>query len=66
VLGRHRLVVGDACDERAFERLMRGKTAAMAFLDPTPLNKRSRSYHRRKSMRVVATARSRSASPTAL
>ena len=34
VIGRHRLLVGDARDERAFERLMQGETAAMAFLDP--------------------------------
>jgi DNA modification methylase len=34
ILGRHRLLVGDARDERAYSRLMQGETAEMAFLDP--------------------------------
>jgi DNA modification methylase len=34
VLGRHRLVVGDARDEDTYGRLMRSEVADMAFLDP--------------------------------
>jgi DNA modification methylase len=34
VLGRHRLMVGDARDEGAYARLMKGERAGMAFLDP--------------------------------
>jgi DNA modification methylase len=34
VLGRHRILVGDARDTHAFERLMQTETAGMAFLDP--------------------------------
>lgn len=34
VLGRHRLLVGDARDEHAYAQLMQAETAAMAFLDP--------------------------------
>jgi DNA modification methylase len=34
VLGKHRLVVGDARESDTFERLMRGELAEMAFLDP--------------------------------
>ncbi len=33
-LGRHRLLCGDARDPRAFECLMAGETARMAFTDP--------------------------------
>jgi ParB/RepB/Spo0J family partition protein len=33
-LGDHRLLVGDATDTSAVQRLMDGKTAAMAFTDP--------------------------------
>jgi hypothetical protein len=33
-LGGHRLLVGDARDEQAFIRLMQGRRAEMAFLDP--------------------------------
>jgi hypothetical protein len=39
VLGRHRVLVGDARDPRAYTRLMRTETADMAFLDP-PYNVR--------------------------
>jgi DNA modification methylase len=39
VLGKHRLVVGDARESAIFERLMRGEMAEMAFLDP-PYNVR--------------------------
>jgi DNA modification methylase len=34
VLGRHRIVVGDARDEQTYARLMQSETATMAFLDP--------------------------------
>ena len=34
ILGSHRLLIGDARDDRAYARLMRGETADMAFLDP--------------------------------
>jgi DNA modification methylase len=34
VLGRHRLMVADARDERAYAWLMEGELAEMAFLDP--------------------------------
>jgi DNA modification methylase len=34
VLGRHRLLVGDARDAQAYVNLMQGQTATMAFLDP--------------------------------
>ena len=34
VLGRHRLLVGDARDPQAYQRLLDGELAAMAFLDP--------------------------------
>jgi DNA modification methylase len=34
VLGRHRLMVGDARDKQAYAQLMRGELAEMAFLDP--------------------------------
>lgn len=34
LLGRHRLLCGDARDEAAYARLMAGKHAAMAFTDP--------------------------------
>ena len=34
VLGRHRLLVGDARDERSYAQLMQGEMADMAFLDP--------------------------------
>ena len=34
VLGRHRLLVGNARDERYFAQLMQGEVADMAFLDP--------------------------------
>lgn len=34
VLGRHRLLVGDARDGHAYAQLMQAETAAMAFLDP--------------------------------
>ncbi|WP_428521567.1 ParB N-terminal domain-containing protein, partial [Pseudorhodoplanes sp.] len=34
VLEKHRLKVGDAKDPEAYSRLLRGKLAAMAFLDP--------------------------------
>jgi len=34
VLGRHRLLVGDARDESAYTQLMHGELAEMAFLDP--------------------------------
>lgn len=34
VLGRHRLMTGDARDEQAYARLMGGELAEMAFLDP--------------------------------
>jgi hypothetical protein len=34
VLGPHRLAVGDARDQRAYEQLMQAETAGMAFLDP--------------------------------
>ena len=34
VLGRHRLLAGDARDRRAYTRLMGTETAVMAFLDP--------------------------------
>lgn len=34
VLGRHRLLVGDARDARAYVQLMQAETADMAFLDP--------------------------------
>jgi DNA modification methylase len=34
VLGGHRLLVGDARDDQAFIRLMKGTAAEMAFLDP--------------------------------
>jgi len=34
VLGPHRLLVGDARDERSYATLMRGEVAEMAFLDP--------------------------------
>jgi ParB-like nuclease family protein/DNA methylase len=34
ILGRHRLLVGDARDPRAYDRLMDGERADMAFLDP--------------------------------
>jgi DNA modification methylase len=39
VLGRHRLLVGDARDADAFKLLMQGERAEMAFLDP-PYNVR--------------------------
>jgi DNA modification methylase len=39
ILGRHRLIVGDARDEQAFVRLMQSNLAEMAFLDP-PYNVR--------------------------
>jgi ParB-like nuclease family protein len=39
ILGNHRLLVGDARSATAFERLMQGETAEMAFLDP-PYNVR--------------------------
>lgn len=39
ILGRHRLIVGDARDEQTYARLMNSETAAMAFLDP-PYNVR--------------------------
>jgi DNA modification methylase len=38
-LGRHRLLVGDARDPKAYARLMQTQTADMAFLDP-PYNVR--------------------------
>jgi DNA modification methylase len=34
ILGRHRLLVGDARNEQAYARLMGSETAVMAFLDP--------------------------------
>jgi DNA modification methylase len=34
ILGRHRLLVGDARDAHAYAQLMQAETAAMAFLDP--------------------------------
>jgi DNA modification methylase len=34
VLGPHRIVVGDARDERSYATLMHGEVAEMAFLDP--------------------------------
>jgi DNA modification methylase len=34
ILGRHRLLVGDARDAHAYAQLMQVETAAMAFLDP--------------------------------
>ena len=34
VLGRHRIIVGDARDEETYERLLGSEKAAMAFLDP--------------------------------
>ncbi len=34
ILGRHRLLVGDARDPRAYAQLMQSETAVMAFLDP--------------------------------
>lgn len=39
ILGRHRLLVGDARDRNAYARLMQAETADMAFLDP-PYNVR--------------------------
>jgi DNA modification methylase len=39
VLGRHRILVGDARDPKAYARLMQTQTADMAFLDP-PYNVR--------------------------
>jgi DNA modification methylase len=39
ILGRHRLIVGDARDERVFVQLMQSDMAEMAFLDP-PYNVR--------------------------
>jgi DNA modification methylase len=39
VLGRHRLIVGDARDEQTYISLMQSETATMAFLDP-PYNVR--------------------------
>jgi DNA modification methylase len=39
VLGRHKILVGDARDERAYARLMQTEIADMAFLDP-PYNVR--------------------------
>jgi DNA modification methylase len=39
VLGKHRLLVGDARDPQAYIQLMRGEKAEMAFLDP-PYNVR--------------------------
>ena len=41
-LGEHRLSCGDACDAADIDRLMSGKRAAMAFLDP-PYNVQIRS-----------------------
>jgi hypothetical protein len=34
VLGRHRILVGDARDPQAYKELLRGEMADMAFLDP--------------------------------
>src|SRR5580693_1720266 len=34
ILGRHRLLVGDARDAQAYEQLMQDETANMVFLDP--------------------------------
>ncbi|MBV9129865.1 MAG: site-specific DNA-methyltransferase, partial [Verrucomicrobia bacterium] len=34
ILGRHRLLAGDARDAKSYDRLMQGETAEMAFLDP--------------------------------
>jgi ParB-like chromosome segregation protein Spo0J len=34
VLGDHRLLVADARDQKSYDRLLRGQTAQMAFLDP--------------------------------
>ncbi|MGE3155420.1 MAG: site-specific DNA-methyltransferase [Xanthobacteraceae bacterium] len=34
VLGKHRIIVGDARDARTLDRLMQGNQATMAFLDP--------------------------------
>jgi DNA modification methylase len=34
ILGRHRLLVGDARDAQAYEQLMQDETATMVFLDP--------------------------------
>jgi len=42
LLGKHRLLCGDAQESRDFERLMAGKLAAAAFCDP-PYNVRVRS-----------------------
>ena len=39
VLGKHRLIVGDARQQKTFDRLMHGEMAEMAFLDP-PYNVR--------------------------
>jgi len=39
ILGRHRLLVGDALDARSYERLMQDEKSEMAFLDP-PYNVR--------------------------
>jgi DNA modification methylase len=34
ILGKHRLMVGDARDSASFKQLMRSESASMAFLDP--------------------------------
>lgn len=50
ILGRHRLYVGDARDDRSFAALMQTARAAMAFLDP-PYNVRIGSIGSRGSIK---------------